>query len=70
MLFLNTKAQNVFRKEYNGNVRDLIRLPERDTQRKVFIDEKETNEFYLGLAKVIPAYKPLVEIMKGRGLIL
>lgn len=68
MLFLNTRAQNIFKQEYNGNVRDLVFLPMRDVKRTTFRDDAELNDFYKALAKVIPAYKPLVDIIKARGL--
>ena len=68
-LFLNTKAQNVFRQEYAAKIRDIINLPDRDTNRLTFKSEREINQFYLALAKVIPAYKPLVKILQSRRLV-
>ncbi len=67
-LFLNTKAQNVFREEYKAAIRDIIQLPEIDTGKKAFRNDHEINAYYISLEKIVPGYKPLVKILKERGL--
>jgi len=69
MLFLNTKAQNIFRHGYNANVHDVIHLPDIDISKRAFKSEKEVDEFYAALYKVLPTYALLGERMRQRRLI-